>query len=171
MALYFNGTEIPTLENDLKYNDSEMKEVVFNGTTVWIKETAKFPNWGLTWSGNLILTITAENGGAAEEQYSGMTALADSDKYWIQADAQAGAVYYSTGQDLGYPLSELYASKSGSSNNLPWTVSFDQSGTLALPYVSSGTCWQSAHLPPVFSSYGYYFVPYFRVTNVYLKNK
>ena len=178
MALYFNDTKVPTVENDSKYNEAELKEVVYEGTTVWIKEEAgQFPNWGLTWSGNLILPAPTADGGTAEEQYSGMTALADPAKYWIQADAQAGALYASTGEDYGESFAELYASKSGSSNNLPWTLNKDVgfgsifSSRLDLPYVSGNICWQAAELPPALYAYGIYFIPYLRVTNIYLKNK
>lgn len=158
MALYLNGTNVATSAKII-YNGTEIKSIVYNGTTVWSKPSGEWKN---IWSGSLIVTPdidfdiipsidAGESNGAASgvAYYTGMSDAnitgfelsIDATIYEIEMDYETWDVYRVD------PRNTIYMDSGAKLSNVPQTfLEGDHETTIYKPISSGSNVIQNADL-------------------------
>jgi len=171
MAIIINGSTIST-SSTIKFNDSSVSKVVYNGTQVWAKTTG---SWQSIWSGQVYIEpnydevmndlfqgINSGVGFVSEYITSGSISgaiSADATLYNLLYDPNSNTV---VDEQVGETLTK---NNSSSNSNLPWQSSSYKS-VLGAPYQSGSDIYMDAECGwSVFDSYVW--INYYIVTNLY----
>ena len=171
MAIIINGSTIST-SSTIKFNDSSVSKVVYNGTQVWAKATGA---WQSIWSGQVYIEpnydevmndigqgISSGVGLVSAYITSGSISgaiSADATLYNLLHDPNSNTV---VDEQVGETLTK---NNSSSNSNLPWQSSSYKS-VLGAPYQSGSDIYMDAECEwRVFGSY--VGINYYIVTNLY----